>query len=319
MLDFRVSCIYYCITPIHPVSMSASEMAVPKAETGKIERRSGLGWEQFVEEYVATNKPVILTDAAAKWKAHEVFSPEYFKKNFAEKSAGIGEKRFRLADYVDLMLTCTEENPAPYPFKIDIEKNFQELLPFISPSFSVLEKNRLKSKVVSKRLIPSASTLEIFFGGRSGWFPYIHYDLYGLYAIVTQVYGRKEFIVYDPSQAEFMYPEKEHPWKSGIKNYHHPDFEKYPLFKNAVPVKDVVQPGETIFVPKGWWHTARSLEPTISIAQDLLTRHNWDLFEKDVLFYKRKEGVVKTLAYALYLKYAVASLWLSENFGSSRA
>ncbi len=298
------------MTISHPVSRDSG--------TGNIERRSGLGWNDFIIEYVATNKPVILTDVASQWTAHQIFSPEFFRENFPDKTAGIGDKRYRLADYVELMLTCTEEKPAPYPFKIDIEKNFTEILPYISPAFSVLEKNRLKSPVVTKRLIPSASTLEIFFGGKSGWFPYIHYDLYGLYAIVTQVYGRKEFIVYDPAQAEYMYPEKEHPWKSGIKNYHHPDYEKYPLFKNAVPVKDVVQPGETIFVPKGWWHTARSLEPTISIAQDLLTRHNWDLFAKDVLFYKKKEGTAKALAYALYLKYAVASLWLSENFGSSR-
>lgn len=88
------------------------------------------------------------------------------------------------------------------------------------------------------------------------------------------------------------------------------------FFKNAKPVSDIVSPGETIFVPKGWWHTARSLEPTISIAQDLLTKYNWDLFEKDVLFYKKKEGFVKGLAYGMYLKYALAGIWFNETFGS---
>jgi hypothetical protein len=214
-----------------------------------------------------------------------------------------------------MMMNSTEENPAPYPFKIDIERNFQELIPLISPSFAVLANNRLKSKMITKRLIPQASTLEVFFGGASGWFPYIHYDLYGLYAIVTQVYGRKQFIVYDPTQEEFMYPEKEHPWKSSIKEYYNPDFNKYPLFRNAKPVTDVVNPGETIFVPKGWWHTARSLEPTISIAQDLLTEYNWDIFERDVMFYKKKEGMARSIAYSLYIKYAHAGIWFQENFG----
>jgi len=283
-------------------------------ESGNIERRSGLGWDQFMKEYVIPNKPVILTDAAATWEAHKLFSPDFFKKNYPDKSASIHGTRYNLSDYVDMMLTGTEEKPAPYPYKIDIERNFRELLPMITPGFNVLSKNRLKSKLISKRLIPQASTLEIFFGGKSGWFPYIHYDLYGLYAIVTQVYGKKQFIVYDPSQAEFMYPEKEHPWKSSIKNYHNPDFEKYPLFKNAKPTSDIVSPGETIFVPKGWWHTARSLEPTISIAQDLLTKYNWDLFEKDVLFYKRKEGSLKYFVYACLLKYAQAGIAFNEKF-----
>ena len=272
-----------------------------------------------MEEYVAANRPVILTNAANEWQAHKLFTPQFFKDNFPDKTASIGGTRYSLSDYVDMMLKGTEENPAPYPYKIDIERNFSEILPLISPGFEVLAKNRLKNKLITKRLIPSASTLEIFFGGRSGWFPYIHYDLYGLYAIVTQVYGRKEFIVYDPSQTEFMYPEKEHPWKSGIKDYYKPDYEKYPLFKNAKPVSDIVSPGETIFVPKGWWHTARSLEPTISIAQDLLTKHNWDLFEKDVMFYKKKEGAMKAAVYSVYLKYAQAGIWFQEQFGTYKA
>ncbi len=284
-------------------------------KTGAIERRSGLGWDDFIEQYVKPNKPVILTDAAAGWEAHQKFTPEFFKSAFPQKTATIHEVKYQMSDYVDMMLNGTEEKPAPYPFKIDIEKNFRELMPYIAPGFSILENNRLKSKFVTRRLIPQCSTLEIFFGGKSGWFPYIHYDLFGLYAIVTQVYGRKQFIVFDPSQAEFMYPEKEHPWKSAIKNYYNPDYNQYPLFKNAKPVSDVVSPGETIFVPKGWWHTARSLEPTISIAQDLLTRHNWDLFERDVLFYKKKEGWLKYFAYALYLKYAGAGIWYQEHFG----
>ncbi|HEX5001904.1 MAG TPA: cupin-like domain-containing protein [Bacteroidia bacterium] len=279
----------------------------------KIERRSGIGWNEFINEYVKTNTPVILTDAAAGWQAHKLFNPDYFKKNYPEKTASISDKRYTLSEYIDLMLASTEANPAPYPFKIDIEKNFTELLPFIQPGFSVLENNWLKSPLITKRVMPQAATLEIFFGGESGWFPYIHYDLYGLYAIVTQVYGRKEFTVYAPGQEVYLYPEKEHPWKSSIKEYYKPDYNKYPLFKEASPVSDVVSPGETIFVPKGWWHTARSLEPTISIAQDLLTRYNWDIFERDVLFYKKKEGALKAAAYALYMKFVGLSLHMKNG------
>jgi histone arginine demethylase JMJD6 len=283
--------------------------------SGTIERRSGLDWDSFLEEYVKPNKPVILTDASVGWQAHQIFNPGFFRDKFPSKTATINDREYTISDYVGMMEKGTEENPAPYPFKIDIDKNFNELLPYLEPGFRILDKNRLKSGYITRRLIPQCSTKEIFFGGVSGWFPYIHYDLFGLYAIVTQVYGRKQFIVYDPSQASLMYPEKEHPWKSSIKNYHQPDYNQYPLFRNAKPVSDVVNPGETIFVPKGWWHTARSLEPTISIAQDLLTEHNWDLFEKDVLFYKRKQGMVKYMAYALYLKYASAGIWFQERFG----
>ena len=163
-------------------------------------------------------------------------------------------------------------------------------------------------------LIPQAATLEVFLGGPAGWFPYIHYDLYGLYAIVTQIYGRKEFTLWKPEEEKFMYTDPENPWMSTIKEYWKPDFEKYPLFKNANPMRDVVAQGETVYVPKGWWHTARSMEPTISIAQDLLSAQNWDLFSRDVLFYKRKHSKIKASVMSVYLKLVGAGMSVHEQF-----
>ena len=35
------------------------------------------------------------------------------------------------------------------------------------------------------------------------------------------------------------------------------DFEEYPLYAKATPIYVDLQPGETLFMPAGWWHTAR--------------------------------------------------------------
>ncbi len=281
-----------------------------------IERRSGLSAKQFMQEYVIPNKPVILTDQAKDWDALKLFTPEFFKKNFPEKTGSIKDVKYSLGQYVDMMLAATEENPAPYPFKLDIDIKFQELKQYLQPGFEVLKFNRLKSKLLNRRIMPYASTLEIFFGGPSGWFPYLHYDLYGLYAIVTQVYGRKQFTVYHPDDVKYMYPNPEHPWMSTIEYYWKPDLNKYPLFAKATPISDVVHPGETIFVPKGYWHTAKSLEPTISIAQDLLTHYNWDVFKRDLIFYKKKESALKAAAIGAYLTLADSALSLKEAIRS---
>nr|HMT30540.1 cupin-like domain-containing protein [Bacteroidia bacterium] len=63
-------------------------------ETGKIERRSGLNWDSFINEYVKPNKPVILTDASKNWGANSLFSPQYFKENFPEKTATINGVKY---------------------------------------------------------------------------------------------------------------------------------------------------------------------------------------------------------------------------------
>jgi histone arginine demethylase JMJD6 len=282
-----------------------------------IDRRSDLTYREFLNEYIIPNKPVIMVNSAKDWKAHQFFSPEFFKKDFPGKLATIKGKQYSMSEYIDMMLASTEANPAPYPWKLDIERKFPELLEYLQPPFEVMKKNRLKSPFFSERFIPQASTLEIFFGGVSSWFPYIHYDLYGLYAIVTQVYGRKEFILYAPGQEEYLYVDPENPWMSTIKEYYKPDYEKYPLFRKAQGTSVVVAPGETVYVPKGWWHTARSVEPSISIAQDLLGPYNWDVFSKDVVFYKKKEGKLKGSLFNVYLKAIEKGMALHERFISS--
>ena len=53
----------------------------------------------------------------------------------------------------------TEEKPAPYPLKMDIDLRFTELLPYLQPGFEVLKRNRLKSRFINRRIMPRASTL----------------------------------------------------------------------------------------------------------------------------------------------------------------
>ncbi|WP_332368962.1 cupin-like domain-containing protein [Spirosoma telluris] len=71
-------------------------------------------------------------------------------------------------------------------------------------------------------------------------------------------------------------------WVSQVNDIWNPDLEKYPLFAKATPVSFVVGPGETLFIPCGWWHTARSLTPTISVALDSLNASNWKNFMNEV-------------------------------------
>ena len=38
------------------------------------------------------------------------------------------------------------------------------------------------------------------------------------------------------------------------KDFKNPDDEKYPLFKKAIPQKFIIEKGDTLFIPPGWWH-----------------------------------------------------------------
>jgi ribosomal protein L16 Arg81 hydroxylase len=40
------------------------------------------------------------------------------------------------------------------------------------------------------------------------------------------------------------------------------------------PVECVTEPGEVLFVPRGWWHAALNLEPCIALTQNFVSAAN---------------------------------------------
>src|SRR5207237_9127562 len=57
---------------------------------------------------------------------------------------------------------------------------------------------------------------------------------------------------------------------SGMPNFarvdpEHPDYERYPRFRGLKAVGGVVEPGETLFIPRGWWHHTRTLDDAVSM------------------------------------------------------
>ncbi len=86
-------------------------------------------------------------------------------------------------------------------------------------------------------------------------------------AFLGQLIGRKEFKMYSPDQTPFMYVRKSYnrdqpcwvnPWE--------PDLAKFPLFANAVETSFTLHPGELLIIPRGWYHTVRALDTTMSIG-----------------------------------------------------
>jgi ribosomal protein L16 Arg81 hydroxylase len=116
-----------------------------------------------------------------------------------------------------------------------------------------------------------------------------------------QIHGRKQYWAWGPDQSRFMYPLEDFPNLSPIGDVEHPDLEKYPLFTQARGVQFHLDPGELLFVPSRWWHTAKMEEPSITISVNAVNRSNWQNFQEDML---RNSG---KLAWGLKRAYLLAS------------
>jgi hypothetical protein len=77
----------------------------------------------------------------------------------------------------------------------------------------------------------------------------------------------------------------------------------------------VLHAGETLFMPSGWWHTARSLTTTISVAFDQLGRDNWHDFRREARD-KLGYGRVRAGLLSAYLAALGPVLDVAERFGA---
>ncbi|HQV74372.1 MAG: cupin-like domain-containing protein [Flavobacteriales bacterium] len=264
-----------------------------------VERRSGLSTKEFMRDYVAARKPVILTDFTKNWAAKGKWTPEFFAANYGHLTHEVKGKKYSVAEQMELIKTSTEEKPAPYSYNLNIDHVFPELKADVEPML-MGRQDRLVHPLVPKALLRGTVKHEIFFGGKGASFPVLHVDLQHLHTQITQLYGDKEFFLFAPDQTPNMYPRPSFPLYSDVDNVFDPDLKKFPLFGEAKGYREYLREGETIFFPTGWWHMTRIPGPSISYGRALLEGTNWNDYLNDTYDgWKKKSSVMAIPAYAL--------------------
>lgn len=254
--------------------------AAPAPPLTSIDKRSQLTSRELLHEYVKPGIPVVLVDAARHWGALGKFTPSFFKAHYGHLTKEIKGQTYTMAEMVDLLAHPAPGRPVPYPFSLDVRKAFPELLRDMAPDIDLGAPNRTRHPLLSRLLLLHTVEHELFLGGRGSRFPYLHIDALFLHTEITQLYGSKDFILYSPDQAAYLYPMAANPKTSEVDVFN-PDYDRHPLFRQAQPVRVTVEQGETILFPTKWWHTTEIHEPCISMGRTYLNEWNWDDFVAD--------------------------------------
>jgi cupin-like protein len=279
-----------------------------------IERRRELSRRAFVTEHLRPRRPVILTGALADWDALKTFTPEFFRGAFADTRVRVRGRSSRLGDVIDAQLASSGEHPAPYPCTLSA---CAALLRHLTPRPACSVPNRHTNPLMPDGVFELVNHLEIFFGGPGGEFPYLHYDMLRMHAWIAQVYGEKEFTLYERGQEHLLYVSSKLPWLSTVQDPH--DHERYPLLRQARAHKVVLRAGDALFIPCGTWHTARCLGVNITVAFDQLEASNWREFVGEAAAEQRRHGRrLRALALGAYLRLLGPVMSLVELFGANR-
>ena len=83
--------------------------------------------------------------------------------------------------------------------------------------------------------------------------------------IFAQVWGRKRIVLSPPHHDAFLYPSEANAILFGSPvDPEAPDFERFPLARQASLIECIVEPGDMLYVPAGWYHQVRALTFSLS-------------------------------------------------------
>lgn len=103
----------------------------------------------------------------------------------------------------------------------------------------------------------------MFFGAK-GIKVRIHQDMDMSNVILTQFYGRKKVVLVDPKYSQLLYklPFNTH----SLVDLDHPDYKTFPGLRYVKTMECVLEPGDSLFMPSGYWHYITYLDGGFAVS-----------------------------------------------------
>lgn len=103
----------------------------------------------------------------------------------------------------------------------------------------------------------------MFFGGKNSPVR-MHQDIDMCNVLLTQCIGRKQVYLYSPEYSDLLYRT---PFNTfSIANFENPDYAKFPGLQYAKGYNIMMDPGDSLFMPSGYWHYVIYLEGGFAVS-----------------------------------------------------
>jgi hypothetical protein len=229
----------------------------------QIDRVDRISKEDFINNYLKPRKPLVISKATDTWPALQKWTFEYLKEVVGDQivplydsskadpakpiNASAAEMKF--GEYIDLI----QAQPTDLRiFLFDPIKHAPKLLDdYRSPT-------DLMGGFLDK--YPN-----MFFGGK-GSITFLHYDIDLAHIFHTHFNGRKHVILFDNKWSERLYKIPFATYALEDYDIEHPDFNKFPALEGIEGQETLLEHGETLFMPTGFWHWMKYLDGSFSIS-----------------------------------------------------
>lgn len=249
--------------------------------------------EDFKKNYYETQTPIIIKNLAKQWPAYQKWDWDYFKEKVGHKKVGIynniksdaytpvnkADDYVLFGDYIDMI------RKGPAEWRIFLFNIFSHA-PELSKDFSWPTQ-------LMKGFVKRAPML---FTGGEGAVTHMHFDIDLSHILHTQFIGRKRVLLFPYEQQNRLYRK---PFEVlSLADYSHyydkeiskVDYEKFPALKLAEGYDAILEHGNTLFMPGGYWHHMEYLESGFAMSLRALN-NSVPTFLKGVLNITAMRGI----------------------------
>ena len=215
----------------------------------------------FKEKYFIPQKPLVIKGLMDKQPAGQKWTKDYFKTTMGDV-------------IVDVYDNSIKTDASAYT-KADLKMRFADFLNLIEKDehtdLRMFLFNLFKHNPVLKKEFPCPDIFNgllkhyglTFFAGKDTTIR-IHYDLDMANVLHTQIFGKKRVVLISPKYNDLLYRLPLNTYS--LVDINKPDYEKYPGLKHVKASECVLESGDSVFMPSGYWHLMSYLTGGMSVA-----------------------------------------------------
>ena len=203
--------------------------------------------EEFQAKYYNPQKPVVLRGLWKQYPAYNKWTMDFFRKTMGDIEVGLYGNRKE-----DLSKTLQVPNAVMrFDKYLDlIEHEPTDLRLFLFPVFK--HRPEMLKDFGYPDIVGRYIKMPFMFFGPAKSVVRMHQDIDMSNVFLTQFHGLKRVVLFPPDQSDLLYrlPYNVHT----IVDIDHPDYDEFPGLKYAKGMSTMLEHGDTLFMPSGYWH-----------------------------------------------------------------
>jgi Cupin-like domain len=231
-----------------------------------VDRVSHLAADGFFRWYYSINRPVVLVDQMRSWAALGRWTPDYLKARCGDAVVEVMMGRNADAEYeINCERHKTQMRLDQYVALVQSAGRTNDF--YMVANNRSIEAGKMRHLLDDIQLFdgildPENAAASVFLWfGPAGTVTPLHHDAMNI--LLAQVLGRKKVTLIPSFETHLVY---NHVGVYSEVDCEAPDYNRHPLFQYVSPLEIIVEPGEVLFIPVGWWHHVRSLDVSISVS-----------------------------------------------------